>query len=119
MQTKRGTTAVVPLCALWENSDLGQNGVAHGGAAQAGAALAHVVGGAQALVQHLVHRALDGVGLLGHAEGVPQHHGGGEDAGGGVDDVLARDVGGRAVDRLKKAACTLGKSSGSKHTDCA
>ena len=52
-------------------SDLREDGIAHCGTAEAGAALAHIIGGAQALVQHLVHRALDGVGLLGHAEGVP------------------------------------------------
>src|SRR5699024_3374249 len=40
-----------------------QDGVAHGSAAQAGAALRLIVGGAQALVQHLAHGSLDAVGL--------------------------------------------------------
>lgn len=54
-------------------------------------------------VEHLLHSGLDGRGLGGQATGVAQHHGGGEDLGGGVDDALAGDVGGGAVDGLVDA----------------
>ena len=68
--------------AIHFRSDLGQDRITHGGAAQAGAAFAHVVCRTQALVQHLVHSVLNGIGFLSHAKGVAQHHGGREDAGG-------------------------------------
>ena len=94
-----------------------KNGVAHGSAAQAGAAIAHVVGGAQALVQHLAHSVLNGFGFFGHAEGVAQHHGSRQDAGSGVDDILSRDVRGRTVNGLIQAAGTLAQRGGGDHSD--
>lgn len=54
------------------------------------------VPGAHAVVERLLDGGLDGVCLGGEVERVAQHHGDGEDGADGVDDALARDVGGGA-----------------------
>ena len=80
------------------------------------------VAGALALGQHPAHRALDAVRLLGQAERMPQHHRHRQDRGERIGDVLAGDVGRRAVHRLvqplacrrrarPKAACRSSRSA--------
>lgn len=49
-----------------------------------------------AIVNGVLHSLLDGVGLLGEAERVPQHHGDGQDGADGVNNALARDIGCRS-----------------------
>lgn len=69
--------------------------------------VAHLGGGgaaaqvrcAKALVEGLVDGGLDGAGLVREVERVAEHHGDGEDGADGVDDALARDIGGRACEQ--------------------
>jgi hypothetical protein len=87
-----------PFISRLENlNQLRHNSIAHLG----GARVAAQVAGEGAVVDGAADRLLDGVGLLGQAERVAQHHGHREDGADGVDDALARDVRGGAWEEGK------------------
>ena len=62
---------------------------------------------AQALWQHLLHRGLDPVRPLVLVERVAQHHGRRQDRRQRIREILAGDIGRRAVDRLVEALAAL------------
>ena len=67
----------------------------------------------------MIHRSFDAVCLRRHIEAVPQHHGRGQDAGDGVDDILSGDVRGRAVDGLVQPPGAVPQAGGGHHADAA
>src|SRR3569832_2145820 len=75
------------------------------------------VAGAQALCDHLLHRALDAVGGGQVGEGVAVHHRHREDGRQRVRQVPAGDVGGRTEDRLVHALVVLVQGSRRQHAD--
>src|SRR5471032_1606672 len=85
--------------SLW-TLERGQNGLAHLLRAHLLRARLDDVGGAITLLQYFLHRSLDPVCRGQLLQRVTQHHGRRQDRGERVRDVLSRDIGRRAMDRL-------------------
>ncbi len=73
--------------------------------------------GAGAVVEGAGDGALDAAGGVFLAEGVPEHHGGGEDGGDGVGEVASSEVGCGAVDGFVEAARGVSEGCGGEQPD--
>ena len=68
------------------------------------------------LVENALDRGLDPAGLLGHVEGVREHHAHGEDLGQRVSNALAGDVGRGAGGRLEQRDA-IAQGCGCQHAE--